>query len=201
MESLTLRPTSASGTNWSKIAKAYDGDTTTSATVKTTSDTYTNRAGTFTFDTSAIPSVATINSATLHVNCKSSSGSRTKLYADINGNSSSRVIDVAIGKSQADKTADIADYIRSLNTIKLMQYNSKSSSYTFTLYEIFIDNTVNKYPYVERLKYEVSKNGMIKAMEYLSVSDEIFENSEFFYEYWHWFFRHCRKLASRKNGE
>lgn len=71
----------------------------------------------------------------------------------------------------------------------------------YSLYEIFIDNTVNKYPYIERLKYEVSKNGMIKAMEYLSVSDEIFENSEFFYEYWHWFFRHCRKLASRKNGE
>ena len=139
MALITLRPTSASGTNWSKIANAYDGDTTTSATVKTTSDTYIDRAGTFTFDTSAIPSGATINSATLYVNCKSGSSSRTKLYADINGNESNRVIDKAVGKSQTDTTANITSYMSSLNTIKLMQYNSKTSSYTFTLYEIYID--------------------------------------------------------------
>lgn len=139
MASLTLRPTSASGTKWSNIANAYDGDTTTSATVKTTSSTYTDRAGTFTFDTSAIPSVATINSATLHVNCKCGSSDKTKLYADINGNESNRVIDKAVGKSQTNTTADITNYISSLNTIKLMQYNTKSSSYTFTLYEIYIE--------------------------------------------------------------
>ena len=139
MATITLRPTSASGDSWSNIANAYDGDTTTSATVATTSNNYSSRAGTFTFDTSVIPSVATINSATLHVNCKSSNSSRTKLYADINEDSSNRVINETIGNSQTNKTADIADYIRSLNTIKLMQYNSRTSSYTFTLYEIYIE--------------------------------------------------------------
>ena len=139
MASLTLRPTSATGTKWSNISNAYDGSTSTSATVKTASDTYIDRAGTFTFDTSAIPSGATINSATLHVNCKNGSSNRTKLYADINGNESNRVIDKAVGTSQTDTTANITSYMSRLNTIKLMQYNSKSSSYTFTLYEIYIE--------------------------------------------------------------
>ena len=139
MATITLRPTSASGDSWSNIANAYDGSTSTSATVTTTSSNYSSRAGTFNFDTSVIPSGATINSATLYVNCKSSNNSRTKLYADINGSSSSRVINVTIGTSQTNRTADVASYMSSLNTIKLMQYNSRTSSYTFTLYDIWIE--------------------------------------------------------------
>ena len=138
MATITLRATSASGTGWSDIDNAYDGSTSTFATVETSGNNYLNKAGIFNFDTSAIPSGATINSATLYVNCKSSNNDRTKLYADINENYSNRVIKVFIGTSQTNKTADITSYMSSLNTIKLMQYNNRSTSYTFTLYEIYI---------------------------------------------------------------
>lgn len=139
MATVILRPTSATSTSWSNISNAYDGNTSTSATVATTSSNYTSRVGTFTFDTSTIPSGSTINSATLYVNCKSSNNNRTKLYADINGNSSSRVINATIGTTQSNKTADITSYMSGLNTIQLMQYNNSTTSYTFTLHEIYID--------------------------------------------------------------
>ena len=155
MATITLRPTSASGTSWSNIANAYDGDTTTSATVATTSSDYSSMAGTFTFDTSVIPSGSTINSATLYVNCKSSNSNRTTLYADINGNSSNRVINERIGTSQTNKTANITSYMSSLNTIKLMQYNSKTTSYTFTLYEIYIE-----------VDYTVSTTYTVRFLDY-----------------------------------
>ncbi len=139
MATITLRPTSASGTSWSNIANAYDGSTTTSATVATTSTNYSSRAGTFNFDTSVIPSGATINSATLHVNCKSNNSTRHTLYADINGSSSSRVINVTLNTTQSDRTADVASYMSSLSSVVLQARNSRTTSYTFTLYEIYIE--------------------------------------------------------------
>lgn len=71
----------------------------------------------------------------------------------------------------------------------------------YSLKEIFKDNSTMKYPYLERLKSEIKHSEIDKAMEYLSISDDIFENSEVFYEYWHWYFRHCRKQVSGKNGD
>lgn len=138
MATITLRPTSASGTSWSNIANAYDGSTSTSATVATISSNYSSRAGTFNFDTSVIPSGATINSATLTVNCKSSNSSRHTLYADINGNSSSRVISVTLNTTQSNRTANVSSYMSNLSSVKLTIANSRTTSYTFTLYEIYI---------------------------------------------------------------
>lgn len=138
MATITLRPTSGSGTSWSNIANAYDGSTTTSATVATTSTNYSTRAGTFNFDTSVIPSGATINSATLTVNCKSNNSTRHTLYADINGSSSSRVISVTLNTTQSDRTADVTSYMNNLTSVVLQARNSRTTSYTFTLYEIYI---------------------------------------------------------------
>ena len=138
MATITLRPTSGSGTSWSNITNAYDGSTTTSATVATTSTNYSTRAGTFNFDTSVIPSGATINSATLTVNCKSNNSTRHTLYANINGNSSSRVINVTLNTTQSDRTADVTSYMNNLTSVVLQARNSRTTSYTFTLYEIYI---------------------------------------------------------------
>ncbi len=138
MPTMTLRPTSGTGSSWSDIANAYDGSNTTSATVTTTSTNYSTRAGTFNFDTSVIPSGATINSATLTVNCKSSSSNRHTLYADINGSSSDRVINVTLNTTQSNRTADIANYMSNLTSVVLQARNSRTTSYTFTLYEIYI---------------------------------------------------------------
>ena len=138
MATITLRPTSATASSWSSIANAYDGSTTTSATVSIRKNNYSSRTATFNFDTSSIPSGATINSATLYVNAKASANSRITLYADINGSSSSRVINSALTTTQGNQTADIKSYINSLSSVKLTGYMSSNSSTTFTLYEVYI---------------------------------------------------------------
>lgn len=138
MATITLRPTSATASSWSSIANAYDGSTTTSATVSIRKNNYSSRTATFNFDTSSIPSGATINSATLYVNAKASANSRITLYADINGSSSSRVINSALTTTQGNQTADIKSYINSLSSVKLTGYMSSNTSTTFTLYEVYI---------------------------------------------------------------
>lgn len=141
MATVTLRPTSGSGTSWSNIANAYDTSTSTAATVSVSSSNYSSRTATFNFDISEIPSDAIINSATLTINCKGSSSNRITLYADINGNSSSRVINSSCSKTAGDKEADVTNYISNLNSIKLTGYNSRSSSYTLSIYDINIEVT------------------------------------------------------------
>lgn len=144
MATIILRPTSATGSSWTNISNAYDESITTSATVAVTSNNYTSRTGTFNFDISSIPSGAIINSATLTVNCKSNS-TRLTLYADINGNSSNRVISATLNTTQSNRTASITRYMSTLNNILLTIRNSRTTSYTFTLYEIYItvDYTLN----------------------------------------------------------
>lgn len=141
MATVTLRPTSGSGTSWSNIANAYDTSTSTTATVSVSSSNYSSRTATFNFDISEIPSDAIISSATLTINCKGSSNNRITLYADINGSSSSRVINSTCSTSARNKTADVTSYISNLNSIKLTGYNSRSFSYTLSIYDIKIDVT------------------------------------------------------------
>ena len=138
MATITLRPTSATGTSWSNIGNAYDGSNTTSATVTVTSSNYTSRKGTFNFDTSVIPSGATINSATLTVSIKSSDSSRTTLYADVNENSSNRVINQKLTTSQTSYTANVLNYLNNLSSIVLTIANTRTTSYAITVYEVYI---------------------------------------------------------------
>ena len=139
MATITLRPTSATASSWSNITNAYDGSTTTSATVSIRKNNYSSRTATFNFNTSSIPSGATINSATLYVNAKASTNSRITLYADINGDSSSRVINSQLTTTQGNKTADIKSYMSSLSSVELTGYMSSNTSTTFTLYEVYIE--------------------------------------------------------------
>ena len=141
MATVTLRPTSGSGTSWSNIENAYDTSTSTTATVSVSSSNYSSRTATFNFDISEIPSNAIINSATLTIICKGSSNNRITLYADINGSSSSRVINSSCSTSTGNKTADVISYMSNLNSIKLTGYNSRSSSYTLSIYDINIEVT------------------------------------------------------------
>lgn len=144
MATVTLRPTSGSGSSWSNIANAYDTNTSTAATVNATSSNYSSRIATFNFDISVIPANATINSATLNVRYKQSSSTSTRRYTpyiDINGSSSNRVINSQLtNTSTTTKTANIVSYISTLSTITITPYRAGSSgSNTLSVYDIYID--------------------------------------------------------------
>lgn len=137
MATLTIRPTSGSGSSWSNIANAYDTSTSSAATVSVRSTNYSNRTATFNISTSSIPKGSTINSATLTINAKASA-TRITLRADINGSSSSRVINQSLTTSATNYTANITSYISSLSTLKLTGYITSTSSTTLSIYDIAI---------------------------------------------------------------
>lgn len=141
MATLVLRPTSCSGSKWSNTSYAYDGSTSTAATVSISSSNYSSRILTCNFNTSSIPSGATINSATLTVIAKQSSSSRTITpRVDINGNSSNRVINKRLtSTSSTTLTADVKNYMSSLSNITITGYAASSRSSTFSIYEVYID--------------------------------------------------------------
>ena len=143
MATLTLRPTSATGTNWSNTANVYDGSTSTAGTVSVTSNNCENRFLTCNFDTSVIPSGATINSATLTVIAKQSatiSARRITPQVDINGDSNKRVIEQQLtSTSKTTLTADVSSYMSDLTFLSITPYVSTTRSGTFTLYEVYID--------------------------------------------------------------
>ena len=143
MATITLRPTSASGTSWSNTANIYDGNTSTSGRVSVASNNYADRFLTCNFDTSVIPSGATINSATLTVIAKQSSSRSTRRITpqvDINGDSSKRVIEQQLTTtSSTTLTADVSSYMSDLTSLSITPSVSTTRSGTFTLYEVYID--------------------------------------------------------------
>lgn len=138
MASITLRPISGSGSNWSNIGNAYDGNESTNASVSVSIFNYSSRILTLNFDTSVIPSGVTINSATLTMRSKAGRTTITA-YVDINGNSEYRVINQQQSTKATNYTANIADYISDLQNVVVTVNNSNWSGNTFDLYEIWID--------------------------------------------------------------
>lgn len=143
MATLTLRPTSATGDSWLNTANVYDGSTSTAGTVSVTSNNCENRFLTCNFDTSVIPSGATINSATLTVIAKQSatiSARKITPRVDINGDSNKRVIEQQLtSTSSTTLTADVSSYMSDLTFLSITPYSSTSRTGTFTLYEVYID--------------------------------------------------------------
>ena len=138
MATITLRPTSGTGAKWTDIANVYDGDQSTSGTVSTSRSTYTSRTLVLDFDTSVIPSGATINSATLTI--RSQGGKNTiTAYVDINQDSANRVISKKQSTSASNYTADITSYMSNLSSVEVTAYNTNWSGNTFVLYELWID--------------------------------------------------------------
>ena len=137
MASIKLRPTSGSGSNWSNIGNAYDGNESTNASVSV-SIFSSPRTLTLNFDTSVIPSGATINSATLTMRSKAGKTTITA-YVDINGDSQYRVINQKQSTTITNYTADITSYMSNLSTVMVTPYNSNWSGNTFELYELWID--------------------------------------------------------------
>ena len=90
------------------------------------------------FDTSVIPSGATINRATLTLRSKAGKTTITA-YADINGVEGSRVINQKQSTTITNYTADITSYMSDLSLIMVTPYNSNWSGNTFELYELWID--------------------------------------------------------------
>ena len=137
MASIKLRPTSGSGSNWNNIGNAYDGNESTNASVSV-SMFNSPRTLTLNFDTSVIPSGATINSATLTLRSKAGKTTITA-YVDINGNSEYRVINQKQSTKATNYTANVADYMSDLQNIVVTVNNSNWSGNTFELYELWID--------------------------------------------------------------
>ena len=137
MATITLRPTSASGNNWSNIGNAYDGNQSTNASVSV-SLFNSPRTLTLNFDTSVIPSGATINSATLTLRSKAGKTSITA-RVDINGNSEYRVINQKQSTQATNYTANVTSYISDLTSVEVSVSNNNWSGNTFDLYELWID--------------------------------------------------------------
>ena len=137
MASIKLRPTSGSGSNWNNIGNAYDGNESTNASVSV-SIFSSPRTLTLNFDTSVIPSGATINSATLTLRSKAGKTSITA-HVDINGNSEYRVINQKQSTKATNYTADVTSYISDLTSVEVSVSNNNWSSNTFDLHELWID--------------------------------------------------------------
>ena len=137
MATLTLRPTSGTGRNWNNIGNAYDGNESTNASVSV-SIFSSPRTLTLNFDTSVIPSGATINSATLTLRSKAGKTTITA-HVDINGNSEYRVINQKQSTKATNYTADVTSYMSDLTSVEVSASNNNWSSNTFDLYELWID--------------------------------------------------------------
>ena len=137
MASIKLRPTSGSGSNWNNIGNAYDGNESTNASVSV-SIFSSPRTLTLNFDTSVIPSGATINNATLTLRSKAGKTTITA-HVDINGNSEYRVINQKQSTKATNYTADVTSYMSGLTSVDVAVINNNWSSNTFELYELWID--------------------------------------------------------------
>lgn len=137
MASIKLRPTDGSGSNWNNIGNAYDGNESTSASVSVSLFS-SPRTLTLNFDTSVIPSGATINSATLTLRSKAGKTSITA-HVDINGNSEYRVISQKQSTKATNYTADVTSYMSDLTSVEVSASNNNWSGNTFDLHELWID--------------------------------------------------------------
>ena len=137
MASIKLRPTGGSGSNWSNIGNAYDGNESTNASVSVSLFS-SPRTLTLDFDTSVIPSGATINSATLTLRSKAGKTTITA-QVDINGNSANRVINQKQSTKATNYTADVTNYMSGLTSVEVSASNNNWSGNTFELYELWID--------------------------------------------------------------
>ena len=137
MAKITLRPIGGSGSNWNNITNAYDGNESTNASVSV-SIFSSPRTLTLNFDTSVIPSGATINSATLTLRSKAGKTTITA-HVDINGNSEYRVINQKQSTKATNYTADVTSYMSGLTSVNVDVNNNNWSSNTFDLHEIWID--------------------------------------------------------------
>lgn len=137
MASIKLRPTSGSGSGWNNIGNAYDGNESTNASVSV-SIFSSPRTLTLNFDTSVIPSGATINSATLTLRSKAGKTTITA-RVDINGDEGSRVINQKQSTKATNYTADVTSYISDLTSVNVDVINNNWSGNTFDLYELWID--------------------------------------------------------------
>ena len=138
MASIKLRPIGSTGSNWSNMTNAHDGNESTCASVSASRFNYSSRYMSLNFDTSVIPSGATINRATLTL--RSKAGKTTmSAYVDINGDSQYRVINQKQSTKVTNYTADITNYMSDLSLIMVTPYNSNWSPNTFELYELWID--------------------------------------------------------------
>ena len=138
MATIKLRPNSASSNDWSNMNHTYDGNESTSASVSVSRFNYSSRTLTLNFNTSAIPSGATINSATLTIRSKAGKNTIT-VYVDINSDSQHRVINQKQSATATNYTANVASYISGLSNVAVTAHNSNWSGNTFELYELWID--------------------------------------------------------------
>lgn len=139
MPSITLRPISGTGNNWTNIQNMYDNNNNTFASVETISSNFYSRTATLNFDTSVIPEGSTINSATLHVWSKVSGGSSVEIDIDYNG--SIQVFRTSPWEDNTERTSDITARMNAstLKTLVVTAYNPYTVKRTTYISEIYID--------------------------------------------------------------
>lgn len=139
MPSITLRPISGTGKNWTNIQNMYDNNNNTFASVETISSNFYSRTATLNFDTSVIPDGSTINSAILHVWSKVSGGSYVEVDVDYNG--SIQVFRTSPWENNSERTSDITARMNSstLKTLVVTAYNPYDTKRTTYIGEIYID--------------------------------------------------------------
>lgn len=139
MPSITLRPISGTGSNWTNIQNMYDNNNNTFASVTTNSKTYIKRTATLNFDTSVIPDGSTINSAILHVWSKVSGGESVEVDVDYNGRI--QVFRTIPWENNSERTSDITARMNSsaLRTLVITAFNSFNTERTTYIGEIYID--------------------------------------------------------------
>ena len=136
---------------WTDIQNINDEDTSTYGTLVVTG---TGQGG-FVKDTvttifdidNDIPDNAIINNATLTIRAKSSAATNLYMSADVNNDSSKRVINEQLmdSTSATNYTVDVTDYVDKLDTLALTYRTVGSSSRTVTVYDIRVDTDYTVY--------------------------------------------------------
>ena len=145
MPSITLRPISGTGSNWTNIQNMYDNNNNTFASVTTRSGNFANRTATLNFDTSVIPNGSTINEATLYVVFSSPEKyvSTMRVEVNYNGFNGSRLFskkpigDNKVSTDTSILTSEMNN--QALNKLIITCYTSDSTEKKYNIHEVYIE--------------------------------------------------------------
>ena len=139
MATLTLRPTSGTGSNWSNIANAYDNNKSTNASVSASRFNYSNKSATFTFDFSSIPEGSTINKVRVYL--RYNVGKTTvAVWVYLAGNDQVSFVPSSTSILEEYNEVDGNSYtLDQLSSLKITPYNSNFTNNTLNVYEFWLE--------------------------------------------------------------
>ena len=145
MPSITLRPISGTGSNWTNIQNMYDNNNNTFASVTTRSGNFANRTATLNFDSTVIPNGSTINEATLYVVFSTPERYVSTMRVEVNYNSfnGSRVFSGKLisNNKVSTGTSNLTSEMnkQALNKLIITCYTSDSTEKIYNIREVYIE--------------------------------------------------------------